>query len=250
MPRVEWNHERAERPFVWAYRMKYYCVSVWACVVRSGIVTRGSMYDMWGREREASNRCHNNFQRMSWLRILLKTFNNGLECGTSSFSFSSSAFRVRLRLPYASLYTVFNSRSSGVQDKKEQQKISTIVSSMYDEHTSARTSEESWSKIGTDRNKRSLRSQSLYAQEARIPLWKINKKNQNPKTKTIVANCICSWLRFWRTWIYIFTFVLTNSKLLLFYQPNQSHCNTSGPIPPAKRIDPSGDEPSVPQWLW
>ena len=85
MPRVEWNHERAERPFVWAYRMKYYCVSVWACVVRSGIVTRGSMYDMWGREREASNRCHNNFQRMSWLRILLKTFNNGLECGTSSF---------------------------------------------------------------------------------------------------------------------------------------------------------------------
>ena len=119
MPRVEWNHERAERPFVWAYRMKYYCVSVWACVVRSGIVTRGSMYDMWGREREASNRCHNNFQRMSWLRILLKTFNNGLECGTSSFSFSSSAFRVRLRLPYASLYTVFNSQSSGVQNKKE-----------------------------------------------------------------------------------------------------------------------------------
>ena len=49
------------------------------------------------------------------------------------------------------------------------------------------------------------------------PLWKTNSK-----TKTIVANCICSWLRFWRTWKYIFTFVLTNSKLILFYQPKSN----------------------------
>ena len=70
----------------------------------------------------------------------------------------------------------------------------------------------------------SLRSQSLYAQEARIPCEKKNKlkKKPKPKTKTIVANCICSWLRFWRTWKYIFTFVLTNSKLLLFYQPKSN----------------------------
>jgi len=47
-------------------------------------------------------------------------------------------------------------------------------------------------------------------------------KKPNPKTKTIVANCICSWLRFWRTWKYIFTFVLTNSKLILFYQPKSN----------------------------
>ena len=42
----------------------------------------------------------------------------------------SSVSRFRLRLQYANLYTVFNSRRSGVQDEKEQPKISTIVSSM------------------------------------------------------------------------------------------------------------------------
>ena len=48
-----------------------------------------------------------------------------------------------------------------------------------------------------------------------------DEKNQK-KNKTIVANCICSWLKFWRTWKYIFTFVLTNSKLILFYQPKSN----------------------------
>ena len=66
-------------------------------------------------------------------------------------------------------------------------------------------------------------------------------KKTNPKTKTIVANCICSWLRFWRTWKYIFTFALTKSKTFIFYQSTteRDYHVSAGPKRQPRESDPT-----------
>ena len=100
-----------------------------------------------------------------------------------SYSFLSTRISVHQHLRAAVLVTILKVKLYALAIvRKQELQISTIVSSMYDKHTSARrASEESWSKIGTDRDKRSLRSQSLYAQEARIPC----EKNQTQKPKRL-----------------------------------------------------------------